>query len=124
MTKYPWANNRIKLQRAIEKANSDNLTGSIREKRIKEIYVSMGGRLVELSEVKEIKTMSEEEKIDSSDTASTDIILGSDTEVAPEEATEPTEAQTFTPVTAEDADDEGIDHTVTDEVEKSEEASA
>lgn len=62
MTKYPWADNKLKLQRAIEKANIENLSIPEKEKRVKQLYISMGGHLVELSEDNQEESM-EEEKV-------------------------------------------------------------
>lgn len=62
MTKYPWADNKLKLQRAIEKANIENLSVLQKESRVKQLYVSMGGHLVELSEDNQEEYM-EEEKV-------------------------------------------------------------
>lgn len=41
--KYPWADNPQKLQRAIEKANREQ--NPDKDKRIKELYVSFGGKI-------------------------------------------------------------------------------
>lgn len=66
MAKYPWADNAHKLQRAIAKANQE--LAPDREKRIKELYVSFGGKMkeVELPEDNQNKNMSEleDEKVE------------------------------------------------------------
>ncbi len=96
MSKYPWAENVYKLQRAIARANQEGLSLSEKEARIKELYISSGGKListeeekVELPEIKENKHMSEEEKVnpeESVDTESTDV-----SETIPEETKTDTE---------------------------------
>lgn len=47
MTKYPWAINKIKLQRAIEKFNSESASTE-KDARIKQLYISMGGKIAEI----------------------------------------------------------------------------
>lgn len=61
MSKYPWADNQQKLQRAIERANIEQQPAGKREERIKQLYVSYGGKVVELPEIKENKNMNEDE---------------------------------------------------------------
>lgn len=60
MTKYPWANNDIKLQRSIERANQEGKIGTEREARVKQLYVSFGGKLVELETINEEEVMEDE----------------------------------------------------------------
>lgn len=60
MSKYPWASNSQKLQRAIEKCNLEQQPSEKRDARIKQLYISMGGKLVELNEDKKNNDMSEE----------------------------------------------------------------
>lgn len=52
--KYPWSANPLKLQRAIEKANIENRLGASdfdKDARVKELYISMGGKLESIEEV-------------------------------------------------------------------------
>lgn len=61
MSKYPWANNQQKLQRAIERANIEQQPIEKKEARVKELYVSFGGKLVELTADNQNKDMPENE---------------------------------------------------------------
>lgn len=62
MKKYPWATNQEKLQRAI--GNSRGLPLAETEARIKQLYVSYGGKLVELEDSNEDTHMTEEETVE------------------------------------------------------------
>lgn len=60
-TRYAWADNKLKLQRAIEKTNGEKLSLVEKEARVKQLYVSMGGRVVELPDDNQDNNMSDEE---------------------------------------------------------------
>jgi hypothetical protein len=49
---YKWAENKSKLQRAIERVKMEQQPLSKREKRIRELYISYGGR-ISLEDLKE-----------------------------------------------------------------------
>ena len=59
MEKYLWSDNPIKLQRAIADAKDKN-----NEAEVKELYVSYGGKLIGLPEVKEEPKMEEEKELE------------------------------------------------------------
>lgn len=46
MKKYPWADNWVKLNRAINKARQEQQPVKKFDARVKEIYVSYGGKLL------------------------------------------------------------------------------
>lgn len=85
--KYPWADNKIKLQRAIERANIESLPLSQKEERVKQLYISFGGHVVELQEDNQNKTMENEEVLPSEEA-----VLDADTSAdeTPLEEKEPT----------------------------------
>ncbi len=46
MKKYPWSVNDLKLQRAIAQASKESVLESGRDERVKELYISFGGKVL------------------------------------------------------------------------------
>lgn len=46
MAKYAWADNKVKLQRAIEKVRNEQQPADKKDARIKELYISFGGKVI------------------------------------------------------------------------------
>lgn len=50
MAKYEWAENKNKLQRAIERVRNEQQPVSKKDARIKELYISFGGKVIKVKE--------------------------------------------------------------------------
>lgn len=95
---YSWSTNPLKLQRALAQASREQGTdgADISEDRVKELYISFGGKTVELKDTNDTHIMTSEneeevvvpEETDVSDDAAAE---AAQADIAEEEATAPSD---------------------------------